>query len=90
MFLQFIEVDNSAAIVVQFITILCFRYYPLDVLSSTYMGPFQGYIVSHATLYSCNLSKSGSLIYTPEVQWLQPRGLRVYRQTTSAHVTTIM
>ena len=74
MFLQFIEVDNSAAIVVQFITILCFRYYPLDVLSSTYMGPFQGYIVSHATLYSCNLSKSGFPdIYTQSPMVTAPR-----------------
>ena len=50
MFLKFVEVDNSAAIVVQFITVLCFRYHWLDVLSSACMGPFQVFTVSHATL----------------------------------------
>ena len=50
MFLQLVEVDNSAAIVVQFIFVLCFRYHPLGVPSSECMGPFQVFIVSHATL----------------------------------------
>ena len=50
MFLQFVEVDNSAAIVVKFITVLCFRYHPLDILSSACMGPFQVFTVSYATL----------------------------------------
>ena len=50
MFLKFLEVDNSAAIVVQFITVLCFRYHPLNVLPLACMGPFQVFTVSHATL----------------------------------------
>ena len=56
MFLQFAEVDNSAAIVVQFIIILCFRYHTLDKLSLECMGSFQVFTVSHATLildYAC-------------------------------------
>ena len=47
MFLQFVEDYNSVAIVVQFIIVPCFRYHPLDVLSSACMGIFQVFTASH-------------------------------------------